>query len=140
MHRECDRRGVNDTVTFSTDRFTLEWPNSSIVAQYGEQFVIPDPRIGILHGTAQRELFAWALQEGLATEYCKLPLARLREADHLYMTHGGWVIPVAALDDQTYEVDPAQIDQINDAIHARPLLDLTPNPPARFDVCVTKTA
>ena len=117
MHRECTRRGVDDAVTFTTDGFTLECPNSSIVAQYGDLFITPDPRIGILHGTSQRELFAWALEEGYTAEYRKLPLAQLREADHLYMTHGGWVIPVASLDGQSYEVDTAQIAQINDAIH-----------------------
>ena len=117
MHRECARRGVDDAVTFSTDGFTLECPNSSIVAQYGDRLVTPDPRIGILHGTSQRELFAWALEEGFAAEYRKVPLAQLRQADRLYMTHGGWVIPVASLDGESYEVDPTQIAQINDAIH-----------------------
>lgn len=117
MHRECDRRGVDDAVTFSTDGFTLECPNSSIVAQYDHSFVTPDPRIGILHGTSQRECFSWARQEGYAIQYRKLPLAELREADHLYMTHGGWVIPVRALDDRNYEVDAKQIEAINNAIH-----------------------
>ena len=117
MHRECDRRGVDDAVTFTTDGFTLECPNSSIVAQYDHRFVTPDPHIGILNGTSQRECFAWARQEGYAIEYSKLPLAELREADRLYMTHGGWVIPIGALDDRDYDVDEQQIDEINDAIH-----------------------
>lgn len=118
MHRECDRRGVDDAVTFTTDGFTLECPNSSIVAQFGDRFVTPDPRIGILNGTSQRELFAWAREEGSSIAYRKLPLAELREADRLFITHGGWVVPVRALDGRDYTVDAEQITRINDAIHA----------------------
>ncbi|MBT1173257.1 aminodeoxychorismate lyase [Bifidobacterium sp. MA2] len=117
VHRECDRRGVGDAVLFTEDGFTLECPNSSIVARYGDTFVTPDPSIGILNGTSQRELFAWAMQEGRTVEYRKLPIAELREADRLYMTHGGWVIPVNELDGRALEYDPAEIDAVNDAIH-----------------------
>lgn len=101
----------------SEDGYTLECPNSSIVARYGDTLITPDPRIGILHGTSQREMFAWALQEGQNTQYKKLPFAELREADRLYMVHGGWVIPVNELDGKAYAVDMAEIAAINDAIH-----------------------
>ena len=117
VHRECARRGVGDAVLFSDDGYTLECPNSSIVARYGDTLVTPDPRIGILHGTSQREIFAWALQEGQHAQYKKLPFAELREADRLYMVHGGWVIPVNELDGKAYAVDMAEIAAINDAIH-----------------------
>lgn len=117
MHRECERRGAGDAIMVSSDGFTLECPNSSIVAMFGDSFITPDPRIGILNGTSQRELFAWARQEGKKIKYGKLPFARLQEADRLFMTHGGWVIPVRALDGQAYDVDPTQIKAINDAIH-----------------------
>ncbi|MCI1832340.1 MAG: aminodeoxychorismate lyase [Bifidobacterium sp.] len=117
MHRECDRRGADDAITYTTDGFTLECPNSSIVAQYGDRLTTPDPRIGILNGTSQREFFAWGRQEGMNVEYKKLSLNELRDADRLYMTHGGWVIPVKALDGRSYDVDPGQVAAINDAIH-----------------------
>ena len=97
---------------------------ASIVGQYGDTFVTPDPRIGILNGTSQRELFAWALEEGKKVEYRKLPLAELREADHLFMTHGGWAIPVCELDGRPYEVDAAQVEAINDAMHTGRTHDL----------------
>ena len=83
-----------------------------------------DPRIGILNGTSQRELFAWALEEGKKVEYRKLPLAELREADHLFMTHGGWAIPVCELDGRPYEVNAAQVEAINDAMHTGRTHDL----------------
>ena len=123
-HRLCDRRGIGDSIQYTTDGFTLECPNSSIVGQYGDTFVTPDPRIGILNGTSQRELFAWALEEGKKVEYRKLPWAELREADHLFMTHGGWAIPVCELDGRPYEVDAAQVEAINDAMHTGRTHDL----------------
>lgn len=73
------------------------------------------PRIGILHGTSQREMFAGA-SRGQNTQYKKLPFAELREADRLYMVHGGWVIPVNELDGKAFAVDMAEIAAINDAI------------------------
>ena len=118
MHRECARRSVDDAVTFTTDGYTLECPNSSIVAEFGGHFITPDPRIGILNGTSQRELFAWAQQEGKSIEYRKLPLTELRDADHLYMTHGGWAVPIRGLDGRVYDVDTVQVRDINDAIHS----------------------
>mgnify|MGYP001372785497 CR=1 FL=1 len=118
IHRECDRRGVDDAITYSTDGFTLECPNSSIVARYGDRLVTPDPRIGILNGTSQRELFAYALEEGWEIDYRKLPLEELRDADMLYMTHGGWVIPVKSLDGRPYAVDVQETQTINDAVHS----------------------
>jgi 4-amino-4-deoxychorismate lyase len=117
VHRECDRRGVGDAVLYSEDGYTLECPNSTIVARYGDTLVTPDPRIGILNGTSQREMFAWALEEGQHTAYRKLPVDELRDADRLYMVHGGWVIPVNELDGKSYAYDPAEIEAVNDAIH-----------------------
>ena len=118
VHRECARRGVGDAILFTEDGYTMECPNSSIVARYGDTFVTPDPRIGILNGTSQREMFAWALEEGKKAEYRKLPIAELREADSLYMTHGGWSIPISAIDGRALAVDAAEIQAINDAIHS----------------------
>lgn len=117
VHRECDRLGIGDALLYSEDGYTMECPNSSIVARYDNLLITPDPRIGILHGTTQREMFAWAHQEGQRTQYKKLPLAELKEADRLYMVHGGWVIPVAELDGKSYAVDTNEIEAVNSAIH-----------------------
>ena len=135
MHRECDRRGVGDAVTTTTDGYTLECPNSSIVARYGDTYVTPDPRIGILNGTSQRELFAWALEEGKRTAYRKLPVDELRDADALYMTHGGWVVPVKELDGKAYAVDMDEIRAMNEAIHSGRTHDdaLTIGPSGDYD-------
>lgn len=63
-------------------------------------------------------MFAWAQQEGARIEYRKLPVAELRDADSLYMTHGGWVIPVSELDGRPLRVDMDEIVAVNDAIHS----------------------
>ena len=118
MHGECAEGGADDAVTVATDGCVRECPKSSSVARFGDAFVTPDPRIGIRNGTSQRELFAWARQEGKSIAYRKLPLAQLREADRLYMTHGGWVVPVSSLDGRSYAVDTDEIVSINDAIHS----------------------
>lgn len=118
MHRECAKRHVDDAVTVTEDGFVLECPNSSIVAQYGNHLVTPNPNIGILHGTSQRELFAFNAQEGGSWEYAMLPYARLIEADHLFITHGGWVIPISTLEGNHYAVDTHFVQSANDAIHS----------------------
>lgn len=98
VHRECARRGVGDAILFTEDGYTGMPEFVDCGTRYGDTFVTPDPRIGILNGTSQREMFAWALEEGKKAEYRKLPIAELREADSLYMTHGGWSIPISAID------------------------------------------
>lgn len=118
VHRECARRKVGDAILYTEDGYTLECPNSSIVARYDDEFITPDPRIGILNGTSQREMFAWALQEGYKAIYKKLPIDELCEADSLYMTHGGWAIPISEIDGRSLIVDAEQIQAINDAIHS----------------------
>lgn len=118
VHRECDRQAADDAILTTEDGFVLECPNSSIVARFGTRYITPDPSIGILHGTSQRELFAYALQEGASFEYAKLPFAQLVEADSLYMTHGGWVIPVNKLNGKAYSVDAGIVSKMNDAIHS----------------------
>ena len=72
----------------------------------------------------RRSSASTALEEGKKVEYRKLPLAELREADHLFMTHGGWAIPVCELDGRPYEVDAAQVEAINDAMHTGRTHDL----------------
>lgn len=85
VHRECARRGVGDAILFTEDGYTMECPNSSIVARYGDTFVTPDPRIGILNGTSQREnvrLGARRGQEGGVQEAADRRAARSGQPVH----------------------------------------------------------
>jgi 4-amino-4-deoxychorismate lyase len=96
--REARRRGVDDALYVTSDGLVLESPHASVVARFGDNFVTPDPAIGVLHGTTQQELFAYARRRGFSTEYRDVTLTELKSADAIYQTRGGWVVPVAKVD------------------------------------------
>lgn len=116
--REARRQSAQDAVFVTEDGYVLEGPTASYVARFGDTFVTPDPRIGILHGTSQREFFAYALQHGYQVRYEKLPFDTFRQADRIYLTHESTVLPVRSLDGNPIDYDPAEIQVINDAIWA----------------------
>ncbi len=115
--REAARRGVDDVVFETTDGFALECTHAAIVARFGSLWVTPDPSIGIVWSTSQRELFAYAKRLGMETRYEKLSMERLKEADEVYETRGGWVIPVKQIDDVTFTVNEDFVKEANHAIH-----------------------
>ncbi len=82
VHRRCARRGVGDAILFTEDGYTMECPNSSIVARYGDTFVTPDPRIGILNGTSQRECWPGRSKRARrrSTGSCRSPSCAKRTA------------------------------------------------------------
>lgn len=81
-------------------------------------FVTPDPRIGILNGTSQREMFAWALEEGKKAEYRKLPIAELRRSGQPVHDARRMVDSDQRDRRALAAVDAAEIQAINDAIHS----------------------
>lgn len=115
--REAHRRGADDALFVTTDGYVLESPHASIVARYGNELVTPDPVIGTLFGTTQRELFAYGRRQGMTTRYEKLSIARLKEADEVYQTRGGWIIPVSGLDGVAFHVNTKFVEDSNHALH-----------------------
>lgn len=115
--REAARRGADDVVFETTDGFALECTHAAIVARFGSRWVTPDPSIGIVWSTSQRELFAYAKRLGMETGYEKLSMQRLKEADEVYETRGGWVIPVKRIDEAEFPVNEEFVRQANFAIH-----------------------
>lgn len=115
--REARRRGADDALFTTTDGYVLESPHASIVARFGSRLVTPDPSIGILHGTSQQELFAYGRRVGLETEYKDLLFTELLDADEIYQTRGGWVIPVTSLNGRFYTHNIEFVDAANHAIH-----------------------
>ena len=115
--REAARRGVDDVIFQTTDKYALECTHAAIVARYGSVWVTPDPSIGIVWSTSQRELFAYAKRLGMETRYEKLSMERLKEADEVYETRGGWVIPVKQIDDAKFRVNEEFVKEANQAIH-----------------------
>ena len=115
--REARRRGVDDVVFETTDGFALECTHASIVARFGSLWVTPDPSLGIVWSTTQRELFAYAKRLGMKTGYERLSMARLKEADEVYEARGGWVIPVRCIDEALFPVNEEFVKEANYAIH-----------------------
>lgn len=116
--REAKRRGVDDALFVTTDGYVLEAPHASVVLRYGNELVTPDPSIGILHGTSQQELFAYGRRIGMTTRYVdRLPLEKAKQADEMWQTRGGWVIPIAELDGVKFDIDTDFVKRANHAIH-----------------------
>lgn len=115
--REAEKRGTDDVIFKTTDGFALECTHAAIVARFGSLLVTPDPSVGIVWSTSQRELFAYAKRAGMKTEYGKLPMERLKEADEVYEARGGWVIPVKQIDDTPFFVNEEFVKEANQAIH-----------------------
>lgn len=115
--REARRRGMDDGLFVTSDGYVLESPHASVVARFGDVFVTPDPAIGVLHGTTQQELFAYARRRGMTTEYRDITVSEFKTADAVYQTRGGWVIPVSRLDAVEYPVDAEFVAAANAAIH-----------------------
>ena len=115
--REAHRRGVNDALFVTTDGYVLESPHASIVARFGDHLVTPDPKIGILFGTTQRELFAFGRRHSMTTTYEKLSVDQLKKADEVYQARGGWIIPVSELDGVSFTVNTQFVTDANYALH-----------------------
>ena len=115
--RAAERMGYDDALFVTTDGYCLESPHANIVAKFGDTWVTPDPVIGVLHGTSQRELFAYVRRLGKITRYQDLPVEELKKADEVYQTRGGWVIPVKSLDDTEFAVNTEFVKLANHAIH-----------------------
>lgn len=75
----------------------------------------PDTGVG---KAADRTPTVYIFLDAKGTLHSLEPIAELREADSLYMTHGGWSIPISAIDGRALAVDAAEIQAINDAIHS----------------------
>ncbi len=114
--REFTRRGADDGVFVTRDGYVMEGPQSSIVIREGDHVVTPDPSIGVLHGTSQRELFAWAELNGLETAYELLPMERLFAADQVWMMGASVIQSVRTVDGTPVRNDRAATQRINEFV------------------------
>ncbi|WOF23413.1 aminotransferase class IV [Microbacterium betulae] len=111
--REYERRGAQNAVFVTRDGYVLEGPQSSVVIREGNRVATPHPRIGILHGTTQVELFAWAALNGLEISYEDIPTERLFAADAVWTMGASFVQSVTAVDGRAVAHDLAATDAIN---------------------------
>jgi 4-amino-4-deoxychorismate lyase len=101
-------RGADDAVFVSSDGQVLEGPNSTVVAKLADRLVTPPSDLGILAGTSQARLFAWAQAQGLSTDYDRLTVDDLHRADTLWLCSSGrQAVPVRSLDGvaRTWDAD-----------------------------------
>ncbi|WP_051224923.1 aminotransferase class IV [Pseudoclavibacter soli] len=105
MYRECARRGANNAILYSTEGVMLECPTSSIVFRVNGTLCTPDPSLGILYGTTQREFFAYARSQGITCEYGRYAVEMLQQADAIWTMGGSNVRPVEQLDGRPIAID-----------------------------------
>jgi 4-amino-4-deoxychorismate lyase len=97
--REAARRGADDVIFVSSDGFVLEGPTSSVVFRRGNTLLTPGTGLGILDGTTQGDLFAWAKGIGMQTGFELLTPADLARTDAIWLVSSGrQAAPVRAID------------------------------------------
>lgn len=104
--REAARRDADDVIFTSTDGYLLEGPTSTVVIRNGTTLRTPPPTIGILLGTTQDELFAWAPTAGYTVSVELLTPADLAAADAAWLVSSvRLAAPIRAVDGIPKPVD-----------------------------------
>jgi 4-amino-4-deoxychorismate lyase len=104
--REAARRGADDVIFVSSDGFVLEGPTSSVLFRRGTTLLTPGTGLGILDGTTQGDLFAWAGEHRMQTGFELLTPDDLTKADAIWLVSSGrQAAPVRAIDGVQRDVD-----------------------------------
>lgn len=112
--REAKRRGADDAIFVTTDRFVLEAPTASLVLRRGDRFITPAPSGGILHGTTQLSVFAYLDEQGLATGYEQIPTSSLSTVDAAWLVSSvRLAAPITAIDGAPIPTDAAFTADLN---------------------------
>jgi 4-amino-4-deoxychorismate lyase len=118
--REAMRRGADDAVFVSSDGYVLEAPTSTVILRFGDRIVTPRTDIGILPGTSQLSVFAFAQARGLATEEALVPVPDLVAADGVWLVSSvRLAAPVVAVDGEPIPHDVEFTRELNEALLAR---------------------
>ena len=104
--REAARRGADDVIFVSSDGFVLEGPTSSVLFRRGNALLTPGTGLGILDGTTQGDIFAWAETQGLETGFEQLTPSQLTQVDAVWLVSSGrQAAPVREIDGQAHPMD-----------------------------------
>ena len=118
--REAARRGADDTLWVSSDGYLLEGAVSNLILKRGTTLLTPRTDQGILAGTTQADIFAWAASRGFTCEYALLTVDDLAGADAAWLVSSGrHAAPIRAVDGDEYPVDHLLTTEINEYLHAR---------------------
>ena len=118
--REARRRGAQDVVFATTDGYLLEGPTSSLVLRLGDTLVTTRPESGILAGTTQEDVFAFAGRLGLSTRVRDVRIDELAAADAAWlMSSVRLAVPINAIDGVPTTIDAELTERINTRLIAR---------------------
>lgn len=112
--REAHRRDAEEVVFTTTDGFLLEGPTSTLIVRRGDQLLTPDPALGILHGTTQRDIFGYAEELGLRGVYERIGLDALRNGDAAWLVSSVRMsVPITHVDGVEIKRDADLTEQFN---------------------------
>lgn len=118
--REARRRGADDVIFVTSDGYVMEAPTSTVILRFGDRIVTPRTDIGILPGTSQLSVFAFATDRGLSTEEALVPASDLLRADALWLVSSvRLATPITHVDEAELAVDPELTRAMNEALLAR---------------------
>lgn len=118
--REAARRGADDVIFTTTDGYVLEGPTSSLVARFGDTLVTTPAEAGVLPGTTQQGVFAYAEGVGLTAAVREVRVDELAAADALWLTSSvRLAVPVNAIDGVARPVDDGLTAAVNGYLAAR---------------------
>lgn len=118
--REARRRGADDVIFVTSDGYVMEAPTSTVILRFGDRIVTPRTDIGILPGTSQLSVFAFATDRGLSTEEALVPASDLLRADALWLVSSvRLATPITHVDEAEVAVDPELTRAMNEALLAR---------------------
>lgn len=118
--REAARRGADDVIFTTSDGFLLEGPTSTLVLRSGDRLLTPPTEFGILLGTTQASVFAYAEARGMATAVEPLTPRDLAAADAAWLLSSvRHAAPIRELDGLPREVDTTLTRDINEHLLAR---------------------
>ena len=112
--REAARHGADDVVFVSSDGFVLEGPSSTVVYRVGDRILTPGPRLGILDGTTQANIFRCVESLGCGTGLAQPSPSDLLVADAVWLVSSvRLAAPVYRLDGMELPVDRELTAQLN---------------------------
>jgi 4-amino-4-deoxychorismate lyase len=118
--REARRRGAEDVVFVTTDGYVMEAPTATVILKFGGRLVTPRTDIGILPGTSQLSVFAFAAVHGLETREALVPASDLLHADAAWLVSSvRLAAPITHVDDTEVSVDMEFTRAMNAALFAR---------------------
>ncbi|MFD3444150.1 aminodeoxychorismate lyase [Microbacteriaceae bacterium 4G12] len=118
--REAASRGADDVIFVSTDGYLLEGPTANVILRFGDRLVTPPTDIGILAGTTQAGIFAFAEGLGMDTAYELVTPDDLRAADAAWLVSSvRHAAPVRSVDGEDRTVDGEFTTAINTYLLSR---------------------